>query len=58
MQDELQQLPAAWLVLPAAGLPEVVCSVSMKASEGITRPALTAISGSWRRLGASSGRME
>ena len=33
----------AWLVLLAAGLLEVVWSVSMKASEGFTRPLLTAI---------------
>ena len=33
----------AWLVLLAAGLLEVVWSVSMKASEGFTRPPLTAI---------------
>ena len=34
---------AAWLVLLAAGLLEIVWSVSMKASEGFTRPLLTAI---------------
>jgi quaternary ammonium compound-resistance protein SugE len=34
---------AAWLVLLVAGLFEVVWSVSMKASEGFTRPLLTAI---------------
>jgi quaternary ammonium compound-resistance protein SugE len=33
----------AWLVLLAAGLLEVVWSVSMKASEGFTKPLLTAI---------------
>ena len=33
----------AWLVLLAAGLLEVVWAVSMKASEGFTRPLLTAI---------------
>ena len=33
----------AWLLLMAAGLFEVVWSVSMKASEGFTRPVLTAI---------------
>jgi quaternary ammonium compound-resistance protein SugE len=33
----------AWLVLLAAGLLEVVWSVSMKASEGFTRPLLTAL---------------
>ena len=34
---------AAWLVLLAAGLLEIVWSVSMKASEGFTKPLLTAI---------------
>jgi hypothetical protein len=34
---------AAWLVLLAAGLLEVVWSVSMKASEGFTKPLLTGI---------------
>ena len=34
---------AAWLVLLAAGLLEVVWSVSMKASDGFTRPLLTGI---------------
>ncbi len=34
---------AAWLVLLAAGLLEVVWSVSMKASAGFTKPLLTAI---------------
>jgi quaternary ammonium compound-resistance protein SugE len=33
----------AWLVLLAAGLLEVVWSVSMKASEGFTRPLLTGL---------------
>ena len=33
----------AWLVLLAAGLLEVVWSVSMKASEGFTRPLFTAL---------------
>ena len=34
---------AAWLVLLAAGLLEIVWSVSMKGSEGFTRPLLTGI---------------
>jgi quaternary ammonium compound-resistance protein SugE len=34
---------AAWLVLLAAGLLEVVWSVSMKASEGFSRPLLTGV---------------
>ena len=34
---------AAWLVLLAAGLLEIVWSLSMKASDGFTKPLLTAI---------------
>lgn len=33
----------AWLVLLAAGLLEVVWSVSMKASDGFTKPLLTGV---------------